>query len=327
MVVLDNTTKLRIFTNIRINLIRIFVLIRNFVVVMRSIYKIMFFFSVALTAAAIVLTAVFGLRFGVDFRGGSLLEIVFDNTRPTVEELGSVVNPISGVKNMNVNPVGDKGMLIRLNDINEPTHQDVLNKISQKFGQITENRFDSIGPTIGNELRSRSIKAIVILLIAIVIYIALVFRKMARVLSPWAMGLAAVIALVHDILIPTGVFALLGHFMGIEITAVFVAAALTILGYSLSDSVVVFDRVRENAIRFGTSQNFGELVHKSIMQTLVRSLNTTLTTLLALVAIYFFGGESIKYFALALIIGIFVGAYSSIFIAAPILVWWSRKRH
>jgi len=132
--------------------------------------------------------------------------------------------------------------------------------------------------------------------------------------------------LIHDILIPTGIFAWLGHYYGIEVTAVFVAAALTILGYSLSDSVVVFDRVRENVLRLGHKDNFGELVHKSIMQTLVRSLNTTFATLLSLVSIYFFGGESIKYFALALILGIFCGAYSSFFVAAPILVWLSRKK-
>ncbi len=293
---------------------------------MKPVYKIMFFVSVALTLTAVVLVVIFGLRFGVDFKGGSLLEIVFDGERPTVAELSNVVAEVPGVKNININPVGDRGALLRLNDIDEQTHQEILNKISQKFGSATENRFDSIGPTIGNELRSRSIKAIVILLIAIVIYIALVFRKMTKVLSPWAMGLAAVIALVHDILIPIGVFALLGYFIGVEITAVFVAAALTILGYSLSDSVVVFDRVRENVLRFGATQNFGDLVHKSVMQTLVRSLNTTFTTLLALIAIFFFGGESIKYFALALIIGIFSGAYSSIFIASPILVWWGHRK-
>lgn len=286
----------------------------------------MFFFSVVLTVVAIVLVAVFGLRFGVDFKGGSLLEIIFDGPRPTVLELSSVIGEAPGVANISINPFGDAGMLVRLNDINEQAHQEILNNISQKFGKITESRFDSVGPTIGNELKSKSIKAIVILLLAIIIYITIVFRKMTRVLSPWAMGLAAVIALVHDILIPMGVFAVLGHFGGVEVTAVFVAAALTILGYSLSDSVVVFDRVRENILRLGNSQGFAELVHKSVRQTLVRSLNTTLTTLLALIAIYLFGGESIKYFALALIIGISAGAYSSIFVASPILVWLSGKR-
>ncbi|MDO8676808.1 MAG: protein translocase subunit SecF [Candidatus Azambacteria bacterium] len=316
---------------------------------MRKVYKIMFFVSMALTMAAIIITAVFGLRFGVDFKGGALMEIVFKENRPPTAELSETIGAISGAKDINISPVGDRGALIRLNSVDEQTHQNILNKISEKFGEINESRFDSIGPTIGKELRSRSITAIIILLAAIISYIAFVFRKMSRVLSPWAMGLAAVIALIHDVVIPVGVFALLGHYYGIEITAVFVAAALTILGYSLSDSVVVFDRVRENVLRFGAtaiprrraqtsysahgvaepstiSQDFGELVHKSIMQTLVRSLNTTFTTLLALIAIFFFGGESIKYFALALIIGIFSGAYSSIFVASPLLVWLSGRR-
>lgn len=293
---------------------------------MKLIYKIMFFISAALTVLAVVLVAVFGLRFGIDFMGGSLLELAFNGQRPTIEEFEGAISVIPEVTNINVSQAGEKEILIRLNDISEQTHQNILTLISQKFGSISENRFDSIGPTIGNELRSNSIKAIIILLLAIVVYIAFVFRKMSRVLSPWAMGLAAVVALAHDILIPLGVLALLGHYLGVDITAVFVAAALTILSYSLSDSVVIFDRVRENVLRLGNSQGFAELVHRSVIQTLVRSLNTTFTTLLALIAIYLFGGESIKYFALALIIGIFAGAYSSIFIASPILVWLSEKR-
>lgn len=297
---------------------------------MKIAYKIMFFVSMALTAAAIIFTAVFGLRFGIDFRGGALMEVVFKDLPHRqaggpvdIAELNSVINTISGIENLSINPAGEDGFLIRLNEIDEQTHQEILAAMSKKFGAVSENRFDSIGPTVGNELRGKSIRAIVILILAIVAYIAFVFRKLQRVLSSWAMGLAAIVALFHDILIPIGVFAILGYYFGIEITAVFVAAALTILGYSLSDSVVVFDRVRENVMRFGSSVGFSELVHKSVMQTLVRSLNTTFTTLLSLVAIYFFGGESIKYFALALIIGIFAGAYSSIFVASPLLVWFS----
>ena len=140
------------------------------------------------------------------------------------------------------------------------------------------------------------------------------------------MGVAAIIALLHDVVIPTGVFAWLGHAHGVEISAVFVAAVLTILGYSVSDTVVVFDRVRENVIKGGSKEDFGLTIHKSVMQTLTRSINTTLTTLLSLIAIYLFGGESIRYFALALIMGIFFGAYSSIFVASPVLVWAYNKK-
>lgn len=307
---------------------------------MRPVYKIMFFISMLLTVTAILIVAIFGLRFGIDFRGGSVVEIVFQGQRPSAMDLQLAVSVVPGIKNISVNLAGEKNAIIRLNDISEQVHQNVLKAISDKFGssstsldnpklvldKITENRFDSIGPTIGQELKHKSIVSIVILLLAVTVYIALVFRKLSRVLSPWAVSLAAIAALIHDIVIPTGVFALLGHYYGIEISGVFVAAALTILGYSLSDSVVVFDRVRENVSRVGSKEDFAGIVHKSIMQTLVRSLNTTFATLLSLIAIYFFGGESIKYFALALIIGIFSGAYSSFFVAAPMLVWFSGKK-
>jgi len=293
---------------------------------MRKVYKIMFVISAVLTVLAVVLTVMFGLKFGIDFKGGSVIEVSFDDQRPTAQELEAVVSPLNGVNNISISLAAESDAIIRLNDINEQTHQVVISSLADKFGGVTENRFDSIGPTIGNELRRKSITSITILLLAVTFYIAFVFRKLSGVLSPWAVSLAALGALIHDIIVPAGVFALLGHYYGIEVTGVFVAAALTILGYSLSDSVVVFDRVRENVLKLGSKENFGELVHKSVMQTLIRSLNTTFAALLSLIAIFFFGGESIKYFSLALIIGIFCGAYSSIFVAAPILVWLGKRR-
>jgi len=286
----------------------------------------MFVISAVLTVLAVVLTVMFGLKFGIDFKGGSVIEVSFDDQRPTAQELEAVVSPLNGVNNISISLAAESDAIIRLNDINEQTHQVVISSLADKFGGVTENRFDSIGPTIGNELRRKSITSITILLLAVTFYIAFVFRKLSGVLSPWAVSLAALGALIHDIIVPAGVFALLGHYYGIEVTGVFVAAALTILGYSLSDSVVVFDRVRENVLKLGSKENFGELVHKSVMQTLIRSLNTTFAALLSLIAIFFFGGESIKYFSLALIIGIFCGAYSSIFVAAPILVWLGKRR-
>ena len=211
-----------------------------------------------------------------------------------------------------------------MGEISESQHQEILKKLSGTFEGVREEKFDSIGPVVGKELEDKSVRAIIITLLAIIVYIAFVFRKMAIVLSPWAMGVAAMLALFHDIVIPVGVFAFLGHFYNVEISAVFMAALLTILGYSVSDTVVIFDRIRENVIRNRLKVSFAKLVHDSIMQTLTRSLNTNFTALLSLVAIYLFGGESLKYFALALIIGIFLGAYSSIFVASPLLVWWSR---
>ncbi|MEX1064258.1 MAG: protein translocase subunit SecF [Candidatus Paceibacterota bacterium] len=294
---------------------------------MKPVYKIFFYISMALTVMAVVLVIVFGLRLGVDFKGGSVLEVSFDSARPSVQELNDTVREVAGVGDVNISPAGDTGALLRMGEIDEETHQAVLQAVSAKYGEITENRFDSVGPTIGNELRGKSITAIIVLLLVVIIYIAIVFRKLSGVLSPWAMGFAAIAALIHDVIVPIGLFAYLGHYFGVEITAVFVAAALTILGYSIADSVVIFDRVRENILRFGVKDKFAEVVHKSVLQTLVRSINTTLTTLIPLAAIFFFGGDSIKYFALALMVGIFSGSYSSIFIASPILVWLSGRRH
>ena len=294
---------------------------------MRKIYKIVFFISLLLTIAAITVTAVYGLRLGVDFRGGSVLEIAFSKDRPPSADIEKILTNLS-IKDFSISYSGDNTVIIKTPELTEQTHQLILSDIKSTFSssRVDEKRFDSIGPTIGQELKNKSITAIVIVLISIIVYIAIVFRKLSRVLSSWAMGTSAVLALIHDISIPIGVFALLGRFQGIEISAVFVAAVLTILGYSVSDTVVVFDRVRENIVRGKVSEGFGEVVHRSIMQTLSRSLNTTFTTLLSLIAIYFFGGESVKFFALALIIGIFLGAYSSIFVASPLLVWWTGRR-
>ena len=290
----------------------------------------MFSFSVALVLAAVVVLFMYGLNLGVDFRGGSVLEVAFSGNRPTPNDIRGVVAD-AGLAEATVNYTGDDGVLIRTKELSEEEHQNILAVLENNFSGLEEKRFDSIGPVIGNELKNKSMTAIVLVLLAVIIYIALVFRKLSKTLSPWVMGLAAITALLHDVVVPMGVFALLGHFYGVEVSAVFVAAVLTILGYSVADTVVVFDRVRENIIR-GSSLSaqaggsFPTVVHKSVMQTLTRSLNTTFTTLLSLFAIYFFGGESIRYFALALIIGIFLGAYSSIFVASPLLVWWSRTK-
>jgi preprotein translocase subunit SecF len=221
-----------------------------------------------------------------------------------------------------VSTAGAQSLIISAAELTEADHQALLAAVNAAFknNQPRESQFDSVGPAIGNELKSRSMWAIILVLLAISIYIALMFRAMRRVLSPWALSFATMAALAHDVLIPIGLFAVLGHWGGVEINAVFVAAILTIMGYSISDTVVVFDRVRENILR-GVKGTFPEVVHLSIMQTLARSIATNITTLLSLVAIYFFGGSSIRYFALALIVGIFSGAYSSIFVASPILVW------
>ena len=289
---------------------------------MKPIYKICFALSILLTVAALVTTVVVWRKTGgsflsADFRGGSVLELRFEKGRPA---------EVITIPDATVLPSGDADLIIRSRVLNDTQRQEIIASLSSKYGEVTQLRFDEIGPTVGKELKTKSVKAVIILLAVIIIYISIVFRTMSRVLSPWAMGVAAVLALLHDVIIPVGVFSILGYLGNVEITAVFVAAALTILGYSVSDTVVVFDRVRENVLRFGAKESFPDLVHRSILQTLTRSINTSMTTLLSLLAIFLFGGESIKYFALALIIGIISGTYSSIFVASPIVMWWHQRR-
>ncbi|MCX6779510.1 MAG: protein translocase subunit SecF, partial [Candidatus Magasanikbacteria bacterium] len=225
-------------------------------------------------------------------------------------------------------PTGDKGAIIKMKLIDEAKHQQVFSALKELSGSaevdsVKEKRFEMIGPTVSSDLRTKSFLAIVFVLLAIVAYIALAFRKVSRPVSSWKFGVAAVLALLHDVIIPVGVFSALGHFMGIEVDTLFVTALLTVLGFSVHDTIVVFDRIRENLLKF-PRENFDEIVNRSINQTFVRSINTSLTVLLVLLATFFFGGESVRYFVLALIVGVFFGTYSSIFIASPILVIWNR---
>src|SRR3989344_1318551 len=265
---------------------------------MHRIYKILFFFSVILTLVAVIATVVFGLNFGVDFKGGSILELEFSKDRPAITEVQKALDNSFTDKEISLSEVGDKGLMLRTGELSETEHQAIIGVINSEFSssEMIEKRFDSVGPIVGKELEDKSITALVLTLLTIIVYIAFVFRKMSVVLSSWAMGVAAIAALFHDIVIPIGVFALLGHYLNVEVGAIFVAAVLTVLGYSVSDTVVIFDRVRENVIRNRLKESFANIVHKSVMQTLTRSLNTTFTTLLSLIAIFLFGGESLRYF-------------------------------
>ena len=185
-------------------------------------------------------------------------------------------------------------------------------------------RFDSVGPVVGQELKSKAWQAIVLASICIILYIAWAFRKVSRPVSSWKFGVTAVVTLLHDVLVVFGVFVILGELAQVEMDALFITALLTILGFSVHDTIVVFDRIRENLTR-SYSDNFESCVNDSLNQTLARSINTSLTTLLVLLAILFFGGDSIKYFVLALILGIFIGTYSSIFVASQLLLVWHNR--
>lgn len=273
-----------------------------------------------LFAGSIFSIAVFGLKFGIDFTGGSLLSVRFDE-RPASVEIERALDGLD-VGSMVIQPVGDRDANIRLQTVDEAIHADILSRLDTAFTGVTELRFDSIGPSVGAELRDKAIKALIISFAAILAYIAYAFRKVSAPIKNWKYGVVTLISAVHDVILPIGVFSILGASMGLEIDTSFVVAILTVLGYSINDTIVVLDRVRENLQR--TSGDFEHIVDISVRQTYVRSLNTSITTLLALVAVFLFGGETLKPFSLALIIGIISGAYSSIFIAAPALVTWLK---
>ncbi|OGE75095.1 MAG: protein-export membrane protein SecF, partial [Candidatus Doudnabacteria bacterium RIFCSPHIGHO2_01_52_17] len=217
------------------------------------------------------------------------------------------------------------GFSLRTRELGEADGRRILGVFSS-FGEIKHFSVASVDPLIGRELRTRSVWAALLVLAAIILYIAFAFRKVSKPVSSWFYGLAAVIALFHDIFIPLGVFSALGHFQGVEIDTLFVTAILTVLGFSVHDTIVVFDRIREN-LKLNPGRNFEEIVGKSLSQTIVRSVNTSLAVLVVLSALYFFGPASTQYFALALIIGIIAGTYSSIFIASPLLVTWNNWRN
>lgn len=340
--------------------------------------KVPFTISSILVVTSFVLLLTLGLKPGIDFTGGSLLEVSFTEERSSIQ---AIEESLAGfdLGEIKVQPAGEDNMILRMRFITEDEHQTVLEALRTSFplsdtegvdavdegeeiavvdedgaisisgdggemevleltlgedGQIEqmqaapvlsiiEERVETIGPSISAHLKERALEIGIAVLIAIILYVAYAFRKVSKPVSSWKFGLTAVIALIHDVMIVVGVFALLGHFLGVEVNIPFVVALLTILGYSVNDTIVVFDRIRENLIKFGYAK-YEYIVNKGVNETLVRSFNTSLTTLIVLLALFFFGGETIKYFALALIVGAVAGTYSSIFLASPLLVVWER---
>lgn len=282
--------------------------------------KIWFSISGTLIIASIVLLSVFGLNLGIDFTGGSLLEVEYLNERPDIPLVNETLVS-TGFGDGLAQPSDEHGLIVRQPVLTEDQHQELLGVLST-FGELEELRFDSIGPVIGDELKRKSIWALVLIFVLIVGYVAFAFRKVSQYVKSWKYGLLTIVAAIHDILIPLGVFAVLGSVLDVSVGTAFVAALLTILGYSVNDTIVVFDRVRENLMDGGS--DFEDIVDQSVKQTIARSINTTVTTLLALIAVYIFGGETTREFILALIIGIASGAYSSVFLASPLLVVWEK---
>ncbi len=284
--------------------------------------------SAALLLGSLVAALMFGLRLGIDFKGGTLLELEYSNTRPEATLVQDTLKS-AGVTDAVVQNIGGNGLSVKSRPLSEAERAAVVADLSMagKY-PLTQKSFTSIGPSVGRELAHKAVVAIILVVIAIVLFIAYAFRSVSEPVSSWKYGLIAIATLAHDVLIPTGVFALLGHFLGAEVDTLFVVALLTVLGISVADTIVVFDRIREN-LKNRVAPTFAETVGKSLSQTFVRSVNTSLTVLLVLAALFFFGPASTKNFALVLIVGMFFGTYSSIFVASPLLVlaekWQGKK--
>ncbi len=293
--------------------------------------KIFIGISAILVTLSILSLFVFGLNIGIDFKGGALTEVVYNTERPVQNTLEESLATL-GFGSILLQPTGDLGYIVKTRDLNDTEHALLLQTLSGNNEEsLIEMSFNSIGPTVGRELTRKAILAIILVSLAIILFIAFAFRKVSRPVSSWKYGIIAIIALLHDIMIPTGIFVVLSHYFGAEVDTLFVVAILTILGLSVSDTIVIFDRIRENLKKEVNIHkiNFGEIVGKSLNQSFVRSISTSLTVILVLLALFFFGPVSTRYFALMLTAGMCVGTYSSLFLASPLLVLvqeWQKKK-
>lgn len=283
--------------------------------------KFWFATSGIILAFGIISLSMYGLKLGIDFKGGTLTELKFDQ-KYDLQKVKDVLNA-DKVANYQLQSSDNNGLIIKTESMDKPAHDKILADIKDQIGAYKEAKFDSIGPVIGSELRRNAFLQLIMVSLGIVAYIAYAFRRVPKPVTSWRFGWSAVIALLHDLLFVLGVFSILGHYKGVEVDGMFVTALLTVLGFSVHDTIVVFDRIREN-LKIYSGQTIEYVVNKSIGQTLVRSLNTSLTVLFVLLTLLLFGGDTIRYFILALFIGIIVGTYSSIFIASPILVFWQN---
>ena len=289
------------------------------------------FFAItgALIASSLIALAIFGLRLSIDFTGGTLVNVSYENGRPPAAELDSSIKA-AGFSNYSLREAGENAVMLRADSINDAERAALaaMFSISGKY-PATVDQLSEIGPTIGAELRQKAVLSIGLVMLCILLFIAYAFRKVSQPVSSWIYGFVALITLLHDIVVPVGFFAILGYFHGASVDTLFVTAILTVLGFSVHDTIVVFDRTREN-LRLnherGRKEDFADTAGRALSQTFTRSINTSLTVIITLLVLYFIGPVSTKDFALTLLVGIIAGTYSSIFLATPLLVTIEKYR-
>ncbi|MDP4008866.1 MAG: protein translocase subunit SecF [bacterium] len=274
-----------------------------------------------LVALALAVLLVIGIPLGIEFTGGSMLEVEFEGERPSLSETRLLLSDI-GIREAVVQGVEEAGLVIRTEEIGDETRAQILSALGEG---VQEMRFESIGPAIGQELREQTIAIAFLSLLAIVLYVAFAFRRTSSFIMPWHYSSVALLVLLYDMIVLLGFLVIAGLWWGVHITIPVVIAVLMVLGYSINNTVVIFDRIRENILR-NQGDDFLVVVARSFEQTFSRSVNTSLTTLIVLVAIFFFGGETLAPFSLTLIAGITIGTISSLLLAPAALLWFSRRQ-
>lgn len=288
--------------------------------------KTWFTISGILVVLAIIFLIAFRLNLGIDFAGGTLIEIELKKAKTDHTEIEQLIKDSDlDLKSVQAQKIGQDQYLIKTDSISQEQHQLLKTILNDKFENFKENKFENVGPTVGRDLQRKAIWAVIMAALGIILYIWYAFRHLPQDVSSFQFGLAAIVALLHDVIIVVGLFAILGHFLpSVMVGSYFIVALLTVMGFSVHDTIVVFDRLRENLLKQG-SKNFEKTANDSINQTIIRSINVSLTLLIVLLTLYFLGGGSVQNFILALVVGIVIGTYSSIFVAAPLVVWWHKE--
>lgn len=312
--------------------------------------------AAAIMFGSLAVVGVFGLNLGIDFTGGSLTEVAY--TQEAERLVPIEIDVTNGLRSLDfelgglslrqaVTEDGRDGFILRTRDLSEPERVAVEKVLLETLPESEITRFTSIGPVIGEELKDKAVWAIAGVVLVIILYVAFAFSGVGKPVGSWVYGGITILVLLHDVLVPTALMSILGMTLGVEVDVLFVMALLAVLGYSVNDTIVVFDRVRENLVANRTENRkkikepggiereevtytltkpFDEIVGSAVTQTLARSINTSLTTFLALTALYFFGGDVTQTFALVLIAGVVAGTYSSICIASPLLMWVASRK-
>jgi len=280
-----------------------------------------FIISIIIILPGLISLFLFGLKLSIEFTGGSRTTFIFsenvnNNTKNKVREIFEN----NKIEVASLQPSG-KNLVVRASQMSEKQDAVIIPQVKKIDKNVKLESFESIGPTIGSETTTKAIYSVLLASLLIVIYISISFRKVPKPASSLRFGICAIAAVLHDVLVILGIFSILGHFLNVEIDSLFITAILTMIGFSVHDTIVVFDRIRENLLRVN-GVSFATIVNDSILQTIVRSLNTSLTAVLVLMTLLIFGGESVRWFVVALLLGIATGTYSSIFNASPLLVVW-----